>query len=146
MRELHNTIERAVAFSDSPTIDAALISDRDEATISFQERLMESDDRLPGRQILPFANPNEGTSFSAGFQTRKWMPGLDETPPFEMLTVMPKTSRIQIHTAMQMANQNQSHAATLLGVTRQQFRRRIAKHFPDSMPAKRGRPRLPKAA
>jgi len=149
VRELRNTIERAVAFADSPTIDAELISDRDVATISFQERLMESDDRLLPRQILPFSNTNEGASSlqatALPLPATEMEAGVIRSTAFRMLTAA-ENERIQILTAMQMANHNQSHAATLLGVTRQQLRRRIAKHFPDSMPAKRGRPRLPKAA
>ena len=148
VRELRNLIQRAVAFADSPVIDASLVSDTDVATISFQERLMESDDRSMPRQILPFSPYNAAATSSQASElpsATEIETGAGRGTAFRMLTAA-ENERIQILTAMQMANQNQSHAATLLGVTRQQLRRRIAKHFPDSMPAKRGRPRLPKAA
>ncbi len=51
-----------------------------------------------------------------------------------------ETERLQVLTALQCADYNQSHAAAMLGVTRQQLRRRIERHFPDGLPAKRGRP------
>jgi DNA-binding NtrC family response regulator len=171
VRELRNTIERAVAFADGPTIEAGLVSQSDAALLSIATPASAWQDEPSGSeqftgdhsmagQILQFndgsTNDTSSNYSSTGAAATSSVDALKASAgevdiraglaqPYRMMTAA-ENERLQILTAMQMSDYNQSRAATMLGVTRQQLRRRIAKHFPETMPTKRGRPRTQKAA
>jgi DNA-binding NtrC family response regulator len=114
VRQLRNVIERALAFADGPALSLSLL-DEDCENVAPSDEV----------RTLPFVERDDSAAAPAEV--------------YRMPTVA-ETERIQVLTALQCANYNQSHAAAMLGVTRQQLRRRIEKHFPDTLPTKRGRP------
>ncbi len=112
VRQLRNVIERAIVFADGPALDAALLDEGGESLA------------LSGGSSAPPLDQSDSAV----------------SPEIYRMPTVAETERTQVLTALQCANYNQSHAAAMLGVTRQQLRRRIEKHFPDALPTKRGRP------
>jgi DNA-binding NtrC family response regulator len=132
VRQLRNVIERAIVFSDGPALNVALIDEGGESVASNEGiRLLPPLDSVDEMVVSDeFSAP---TDSCAGAEL------------FRMPTVA-ETERIQVLTALQCADYNQSRAAAMLGVTRQQLRRRIEKHFPEALPTKRGRPQAKRRA
>jgi DNA-binding NtrC family response regulator len=125
VRQLRNVIERAVIFAQGASLDAGLT----DAAAPVVDTEPDARTQQSSAEAMRFRPENSGEA--------------DRSNVYRMPTVA-ESERIQILTAMQSSGYNQSRAADMLGVTRQQLRRRIEKHFPESLPSKRGRPQSKK--
>ena len=132
VRELRNVIEWSLAFAEGATVDVALIA----AALASCRISVQGD----GPPLHQPAEPADVPQLSSPADEAA---GEERMAVYRMQTVA-EAERVQIITALQNADYNQSRAAAMLGLTRQQLRRRMERHFADSLPARRGRPQSQK--